>query len=295
MKTTIVDTHNKKTTSGMKTVLVCSAPMGKSTADLIGCGFLFTENGAPISACKKYSIDGKLEKVSVEFPIGTDNDIVEFRPEKLAAFTVVHVEDKGFFLGFRVHLVDKALEAASLYDRKGDTEFHLVVRPLQMNLDEQKDADAKKETKKRKGKHPDLVVTATAEDAPGSDSTDPADSSPFNEPEISKYAKGKITAIVTVQPSEGGFAVGWEWKAKFRHGAGMAEPIGLNSPVLSSESLARAHGASELLTSARLAGAVPRSEGESLMIVDFKEWLETLIKFPGMGTKGGAQASAGVR
>lgn len=271
-KATIVQSSNIATKDGMKTVLNIEAPLGKSSAEVLGCDHLFNRNGSPRDGMKKFSFEGKLESIKCEFPVG-ENDLVELKPEKIGGIHVRHVADVGLVLTMRVHILNDILTADSLYDRKRDSEFHLVIRPLQKGLFDQAEAAAADES------DPEAVEgEPEAEPHEGGKLDDSkATSIPFT-------GHKKITAEILVADVEDGFAVGWHAQFKFRHKLQVNEPLTINSPVAPSEQAAIERGAIELATFVRAAKAVRRSDEETAALDALFAWLETKGTF-GSGPK----------
>lgn len=135
-KATIEDLNCTPVEKGPKSVLLIKCPLSPLMADILGCSYVFTEDGVPVEHLDKVSLEQKLAHFLFKLPSATDHDVIEqFQPELAWKFNVTR-DATEMKLSFRVH-VSGAAQAHQLLDIANThqgKEFTVTLQSIQGNL-----------------------------------------------------------------------------------------------------------------------------------------------------------------
>jgi hypothetical protein len=124
---------------GPKSVLLIKCPLTPVMAEILGCSYVFKENGVPVEHLDKVSLEQKLADFVFKLPSATDPAVIEeFRPELAWKFKVDR-DATEMLLSFRVH-VSGAAQGHQLLDivnAHQGKEFTATIQSVQGNLFEE--------------------------------------------------------------------------------------------------------------------------------------------------------------
>lgn len=232
-----------------KPVLVITAPLDRSGAELLGCDYLFDPAGNPVKFDGTHKLQGELPGAAISLG-GRLVDVYTAASEAVRHFACYVLEKKGLRVRVRIHLPelaeDNLLRLLSFLTTLNKEAFTLTVTPAQKTL-------------------VDMLVNT--EQAATAEQKVELEASHLH------YGDGnsKLVAMVAIAETAGGFHYGWfgRWNGKQKL-EGKQELVRLQE-LQASEMAARDAALASLLKFA--AEIMPKGRKEEEEIIGLRSWI----------------------